>query len=215
MKIAVLGTGMVGATMASKLVAVGHEVMMGSRARGNEKATAWVAGAGERASEGAFADAAAFGGLAFNCTKGEHALAVIEAAGAANLAGKVLIDVSNPLDFSRGFPPRLSVCNDDSLGEQIQRAVPDARVVKAFNTIAAPVMVDPSLVPGDHDLLVCGNDAEAKAEVTKIAREWFGWTHVVDVGGLDGARATEAYLLMWTRLYGAFGTGTFNLHFAR
>lgn len=214
MKIAVLGTGMVGTTIASKLVALGHEVMMGSRARGNEKAVAWASEAGAGASDGAFAEAAAFGALAFNCTKGEHALAVMEAAG-GGLAGKVLIDVTNPLDFSKGFPPRLTVCNDDSLAEQIQRAVPEARVVKAFNTIAAPVMVDPSRVPGDHDLLICGDDADAKAEVTTIAREWFGWKHVVDLGKLDGARATEAYLLMWTRLYGALGTANFNLHLAR
>jgi predicted dinucleotide-binding enzyme len=189
--------------------------MMGSRTRGNEKAVEWVSGAGDGASEGTFAEAAAFGELAWNCTKGEHALTVIDAAGAPNLAGKVLIDVTNPLDFSKGFPPRLTVCNDDSLGEQIQRALPEARVVKAFNTINCSVMVDPSLVPGEHDLLLCGNDADAKSQVATIARDWFGWKHVVDIGKLDGARATEAYLLLWTRLYGALGTGTFNLHLAR
>ena len=143
MRFGVLGTGMVGQAIAGKLVAVGHEVKMGSREAGNEKAVAWASEAGEGASEGSFADAAGFGEVVVNATAGAHSLEALEAAGAENLAGKVLIDVANALDFSQGMPPTLTVCNDDSLGEQIQRAFPDARVVKALNTINASVMVAP------------------------------------------------------------------------
>lgn len=215
MKIAVLGTGAVGTTLGSKLVKLGHEVMLGSRTRGNEKATAWAKEAGERASEGTFADAAAFGELIFHCAAGQHALEVLEAAGADNLKGKILIDVSNPLDFSKGFPPSLSVCNTESLAEQIQRAFPEARVVKSLNTLNCQLMVEPERLPGEHDLFVSGDDAEAKAEVTRILREWFGWKQVIDLGDLSTARGTEAWLLLWTRLYGAFGHANYNLHIVR
>jgi 8-hydroxy-5-deazaflavin:NADPH oxidoreductase len=140
MKLAVLGTGIVGATIASKLVALGHEVRMGSRTTGNERAVAWAEEAGAGASEGTFADAATFGEVVFNCTAGTASLEALSAAGEENLAGKVLVDVANPLDFSQGMPPTLAVCNTDSLGEQIQRAFPDARVVKTLNTVNAEVM---------------------------------------------------------------------------
>lgn len=214
MKIAVLGTGMVGQTIGSKLVALGHEVRMGSRTAGNDKATAWVAQAGRGASEGTFADAAAFGELVFNCTAGVASLQALEAAGASNLAGKVLLDLSNPLDFSQGFPPTLSVCNDDSLGEQIQRAFPQTKVVKTLNTMANPIMVDPSRIPGEHEVFVSGDDAEAKATVSGFLREQFGWSRVTDLGDISTARGTEAWLLLWTRLYGALGHADFNLHLA-
>lgn len=215
MKIAVLGTGSVGQTIGSKLVALGHEVKMGSRSAGNEKAVAWVAKAGTGASEGTFAEAAAFGELAFNCTAGTGSLDALAAAGEDALAGKVLLDVSNPLDFSKGFPPRLSIVNDDSLGEAIQRALPRTKVVKTLNTMANPIMVDPSCVPGDHEVFVSGNDAEAKAVVSRFLQEQFGWRHVTDLGDITTARGTEAWLLLWTRLYGALGTADFNLHLAR
>lgn len=215
MKIAVLGTGMVGQQIASKLVTLGHEVMMGSRTEGNEKATAWVQQAGKGASEGTFARAAAFGEQVWNCTAGVASLQALESAGADNLAGKILVDLSNPLDFSKGFPPTLSICNDDSLGEAIQRAFPQAKVVKTLNTMANPIMVDPALVPGDHDVFVSGNDAEAKAEVTRFLKEQFGWRSVVDLGDITTARGTEAWLLLWTRLYAALGSAEFNLHLQR
>src|SRR5437660_4098189 len=141
MRIGVLGTGGVGQTIATKLVELGHEVTMGSRSAGNEKAAEWAAGAGEGASEGSFADAAAHSELVFNCTAGTASVDALRAAGEEELRGKVLVDVANPLDFSHGMPPLLSVCNDDSLGEQIQRAFPDTRVVKALNTISVRVMV--------------------------------------------------------------------------
>jgi predicted dinucleotide-binding enzyme len=215
MKIAVLGTGSVGQMIGSKLVALGHEVMMGSRAAGNEKAVAWVAKAGKGASEGTFAQAAAFGELVWNCTAGTGALEALAAAGADDLAGKILLDLSNPLDFSKGFPPRLSICNDDSLGEAIQRALPRTKVVKTLNTMANPIMVEPSLLPGDHEVFVSGNDAEAKGVVSRFLQEQFGWRRVTDLGDISTARGTEAWLLLWTRLYAALGHADFNLHLQR
>lgn len=216
MKIAVLGTGMVGNTIASKLVSLGHEVKMGSRTAGNEKAREWASKAGKGASEGSFADAAAFGELVFNCTNGAAALEVVRAAGADNLRGKVLIDISNPLDFSKGFPPSLTVCNTDSLGEQIQRELPDTKVVKTLNTVNCLVMVDPSRVNGgDHDMFVAGNDPAAKGQVIEILKGWFGWKHVTDLGDITCARGTEMWLPLWVRLYGALKTGDFNLKLVR
>lgn len=211
MKYAVLGTGMVGQALATKLTELGHEVRMGSRTKGNEKAVAWVQTAGANGSEGTFADAAAFGECVLNCSSGQHALAVLESAGTENLKGKVLIDVSNPLDFSNGFPPSLSVANTDSLAEQIQRAHPEAKVVKTLNTVNCGLMVDPGRVPGDHVLFVAGNDDGAKAQVVELLGQ-FGWpaARVVDGGDIGFARATEAFLLLWTRLYGKFGHADFN-----
>jgi len=211
MKIAVLGTGMVGNTLATKLVQLGHEVRMGSRTPDNVKAAAWVAEAANGASHGTFSDAAAFGEIVFNCTLGTATLDVLKAAGADNLKGKVLVDVSNPLDFSQGMPPRLFVSNDDSLGEQVQRAFPEARVVKALNTINCYVMVDPSRVPGQGTTFVAGNDRAAKNQVRQILQEGFGWKQVVDLGDISNARGTEAYLLLWGRLWGALGTPDFNI----
>lgn len=215
MKIAVLGTGMVGKAIGTKLVALGHEVRMGSRTADNAAATEWAAGAGSGASHGTFADAAAFGEAVFNCTQGEHTLSALEAAGAGNLAGKILLDLANPLDFSRGFPPRLSVCNDDSLGEQVQRAFPAARVVKTLNTMNCMLMVDPSGLPGEHAVFTSGNDAAAKEQVAGWLRDWFGWQQVVDLGDITTSRGTEAWLLLWVRLYGALGTPQFNLRLVR
>ena len=215
MKIAVFGTGMVGNTIGSKLIALGHEVKMGSRTAGNQKAVEWAQGAGARASEGTFADAAAFGEMAFNCTAGAGAIPAVESA-KAGLAGKLLLDVSNPLDFSKGFPPTLSVSNDDSLGEQIQRALPETKVVKTLNTVNCLVMVDAARVNGgEHDMFVCGNDASAKGRATEILRGWFGWKSVLDLGDITASRATESYLHLWLRLYGALKTGDFNVRVVR
>ncbi|MBS1152254.1 MAG: hypothetical protein H6Q89_3952 [Myxococcaceae bacterium] len=216
MKIAVLGTGMVGTTIASKLIALGHDVKMGARQATNEKAQAWVKAAGARASAGTFADAAAFGELAFNCTSGAASLEALKAAGAANLKGKVLIDLANPLDFSKGMPPTLFAGNTDSLGEQIQRAFPETQVVKTLNTINCNLMVDPARVAGgDHDVFVSGNDSQAKGRVTEILRGWFGWKTVIDLGDISTARGTESYLPLWVRLYGALQTPDFNLKIVR
>jgi 8-hydroxy-5-deazaflavin:NADPH oxidoreductase len=212
MKIGVLGTGMVGTTIATKLASVGHEVRMGSRSRDNPKAKEWVEKAGRGASQGTFADAAAFGEIVFNCTAGAGSLEALQAAGAANLRGKILVDVANPLDFSRGMPPSLFAGNTDSLGERLQAAFPDAKVVKALNTVNASVMVDPGRVRGDSDVFVCGNDGGAKAEVTRILTKEFGWKSVIDLGDITAARGTESYLLLWLRLWGALKTADLNIH---
>jgi 8-hydroxy-5-deazaflavin:NADPH oxidoreductase len=215
MKIAVLGTGSVGETIGSKLVQLGHEVKMGSRSATHEKGLAWAKAAGASASLGTFADAAAFGELAFNCTSGFGSVPALESA-AAQLKGKLVIDIANPLDFSKGFPPTLFTGNTDSLGEQAQRALPDSKVVKALNTVTAGLMVDARRVAGgDHEAFICGNDAEAKAQVTKILREWFGWQRVLDLGDISKSRGTESYLALWVRLYGALGTADFNLKIMR
>lgn len=137
-------------------------------------------------------------------------------AGEANLAGKVLLDISNPLDFSRGMPPSLTVANTDSLGEQIQRALPKTRVVKSLNTVNAFLMVDPGLLAGgEHTMFVSGNDAGAKAEVTRLLKDGFGWKDVVDLGDLTNARATEMYVVLWARLYGALQNPMFNVKLVR
>jgi 8-hydroxy-5-deazaflavin:NADPH oxidoreductase len=214
MKIGILGTGTVGQTIAGKLARLGHEVKLGARDAANEKAAAWAKGAGQRASHGAFADAAAFGEIVFNCTMGAASLEALRAAGTENLGGKILVDVSNPLDFSKGMPPTIFTPSGDSQGEQIQRELPEAKVVKALNTVNASVMVEPGRVPGEHDLFVCGNDAEAKAHVTEILRS-FGWKNIVDLGDITAARGTEAYLLLWLRLWGALQTADFNIKVVR
>ncbi|HEV7807596.1 MAG TPA: NAD(P)-binding domain-containing protein [Solirubrobacteraceae bacterium] len=212
MHIGVLGTGTVGLTLAQALVDRGHEVRVGARAAGNEKAVAWADGGGPLATEGSFADAAAFGELAFNATAGAASLAALEMAGAEQLAGKVLIDVANPLDMSKGMPPTLTVCNEDSLGEAIQRVYADVRVVKALNTVTAAVMVAPELVPGEHTIFMCGNDAGAKTQARGLL-EGFGWPagSILDLGDITAARGMEMYLPLWLRLWGATGTAVLNV----
>ena len=214
MRIGVLGTGMVGETIGARLVGLGYEVRMGSRDAGNARAAAWGAAQGARASHGTFADAAAFGELLFNCTAGGHSLDALAAAGAEHLAGKILVDVANPLDHSQGFPPSLLFCNTDSLGERIQRAYPDVKVVKTLNTMNALVMVDPTRVPGTHDVFVSGDDADAKAQVIALLRA-FGWERPIDLGDISTARGTEMMLPIWIRLYAALKTGDFNVAVAR
>src|SRR4030095_3269809 len=162
MKIAVLGTGMVGNAIGTKLVTVGQQVCVGSRTANSEAGQEWLRSVGGKARIGTFADAAAFGEIVFDCTNGATAIAPLRAAGAANLRGKILIHVGNPLDASKGMPPTLTVCNTDSLGEQVQREFPDVRVVTALHTVNCDIMIAPSHVPGDHNLFVCGNDAAAK-----------------------------------------------------
>lgn len=214
MRIGILGTGVVGKTLGTKLAKLGHEVRMGSRAAGGEKAKAWIKEAAARSSEGSFADAAAHGEIVFNCTPGMASLDALKAAGAKNLQGKILIDVANPLDVSKGMPPTLSVCNTDSLGEQIQRAFPTAKVVKSLNTVAAAVMVEPSLIPGVHTMFVSGNDAKAKAEVINLLKTGFGWKEVMDLGAITGARAQEMLLPLWLRVYMKLKTPNVNIHVA-
>jgi 8-hydroxy-5-deazaflavin:NADPH oxidoreductase len=216
MRFAVLGTGMVGRAIADKLVSLGHEVVMGSRSADNERAREFAGDGGERASHGTFADATASADVVFNCTAGSASLEALLAAGEENLSGKLLVDVANPLDFSQGMPPSLSHMGQDSLGEQIQRAFPAARVVKTLNTVNCRVMVEPGRVPGDHDVFVCGDDDGAKAEVRELLTE-FGWPDeaIIDLGDISAARGTEAYLLFWLRLTGAAGGPDFNVKVVR
>ncbi|MFB7620754.1 NADPH-dependent F420 reductase [Kitasatospora sp. NPDC056181] len=216
MRFAVIGTGMVGQTLADKLVALGHEVMLGSRTKDNEKAVAWAEQAGPNGHHGTFADAAGFGEVVLNATSGTVSLAALRAAGADRLAGKVLVDVSNPLVFSAEGELSLNPVNTDSVGEQIQREFPQARVVKALNTLSAPVMVDPGRVPGEHNLFVAGDDAGAKAEVVSLLQE-FGWPagSVIDLGGIASARGMEMLMPFWIQLMRAFGTTDFNYSFKR
>ena len=212
MRVGVLGTGIVGRTLATKLVSLGHDVMMGSRQAGNEAAVAWAESAGQLAGHGTFAEAAGFGELVVNATAGSASIDALVSAEAENLGGKVLLDVANPLDFSGGMPPTLTVCNTSSVGEQIQGTFPEARVVKPLNTVNADVMVDPSIVPGSHNIFVAGNDAAAKETVRELL-VGFGWPEadIIDLGGIEAARGVETFLPLWLRLYSAAGTAHLNV----
>lgn len=210
MNIGILGTGIVGNTVGTKLIQLGHKVKMGSRTSNNEKAVAWTKQNGSNASNGTFEDAAAFGELLFNCTAGNVSIDVLKLAGSDNLKGKILIDISNPLDFSKGMPPSLTICNTDSLGETIQREFPYVKVVKVLNTVNCKVMVNPQIIQGEHDLFMCGNDDEAKEKTLEILKTWFGWKSIIDLGDITNARATEMLLPIWVRLWGKLGTANFN-----
>lgn len=224
MKIGILGSGMVGQTLGARLAEQGDDVVLGTRSPGQlaEKRgmggslAEWLERVAGRARLATFAEAAAHGEVIINATSGTASLEALRLAGPDNLEGKILIDVSNPLDFSHGMPPSLTVCNTDSLGEQIQRAFPLARVVKTLNTTNAMVMVDPSLVAGgDHDIFVSGDDPEARAQVAELLRQRFGWRSIIDLGDITTARGTEMLLPIWVRLWGALGTPMFNFRIAR
>jgi predicted dinucleotide-binding enzyme len=224
MKIGMIGGGGVGQTLGAAFAAQGHEVVVGIRNPTTEELAKpraqaepladWVARTGGRVA--GLSEAAAVGEVIFNVTQGTHSITALTAAGAGNLAGKVLVDVANPLDFSAGMPPFLHTdyAGPTSLGEAIQKAFPQARVVKAFNTIAAAVMVNPGLIPGEHDLFISGNEAAAKALVMDLARG-FGWTGFADLGDIVGARAQEAVLPIWVRLWMTGGSPMVNLKVAR
>jgi 8-hydroxy-5-deazaflavin:NADPH oxidoreductase len=197
---------MVGHAIASRLVTLGHEVMMGSRTADNPKATLWARTAGIRGRAGTFADTAAFGEIVFNCTRGGDALAALTAAGAENLQSKILVDVANEL--SAAAP------ETDSLGERIQQAFPLAKVVKALNTINCEVMVNPQSLPAPHTVFLSGNDAGAKT-VVRTLLESFGWRDVLDLGDISTARATERYLALWLAMWKALGTMTLNIKVVR
>jgi predicted dinucleotide-binding enzyme len=212
MRIGVLGTGVVGSALASRFVDLGHDVVMGSRTAGNEKASEWAGRHPERAAAGTFADAAGHGEVVVNATSGAASLAALEAAGAPNLSGKVLVDVANPI-AGFGPPVRLDPVGDDSLAEQIQRRFPDARVVKTLNTVNASVMVDPAALGAAHDAFVAGEDPAAKDTVRGLLQE-MGWgaENVRDVGGISSARAMEMYLVLWLSLAGSMNRYDFNIH---
>ena len=226
MKFGILGTGVVGKTIAARLDGMGHEVMVGTRdpegtasraepdTYGNPPFSVWQEDHRE-VRLAAFNEAAAHGEIVANATSGTVSLKVLELAGETNLNGKILIDVANPLDFSQGMPPTLSVSNTDSLGEQIQRRFPEAKVVKSLHTMNAYLMVDPTqLAGGDHTVFVSGDDAEAKATVTELLRS-FGWTDIIDLGDITTARGTEMVLPIWLRLFGALQKPVFNFKIVR
>jgi hypothetical protein len=226
MNIAVLGTGTVGQTIAAKLHDLGHKVFVGTRdpaatlarpgrdVMGGQPIRLWLK-EHPGVAFGTLAEAAAHGEIIVNATSGSGSIAALEAAGENNLDGKVVIDIANPLDFSKGMPPTLSICNTDSLGEQIQRRFPKAKVVKTLNTVNASVMVAPAQVAGgSHTVFVSGNDAGAKQAVTNLLKS-FGWKDIIDLGDITSARATEMILPLWLRLWGALGSATFNLRVMR
>lgn len=211
MRIAVLGTGMVGRSMAARLAELGHDVRLGTRDPAATRTREdWVdVGSVELAK---FADATAEAELVVHAGNGLAALDLLSQAG--DLAGKVLVDISNPLDFSAGFPPTLAVTDTDSLGEQIQRALPDVRVVKTLNTLTAGLMVHPETLPEATSVFVSGDDAEAKSVVTALLTE-LGHRDVIDLGGIDTARGPEMWMPLWLRLMGSLGTADFNLRIVR
>ncbi len=208
-----IGTGIAGRTLATAFAGKGHDVVVGTRdpaETGQREEWAGVAVALQPL-ETVAADA----DLVVNATNGLGSLAALGRVGSEHLAGKVLVDVSNPLDFSAGFPPTLSVKDTDSLAEQIQRAFPATLVVKALNTVTASVMVDPASVgDGDTSIFVAGDDAEARAQVRQLL-ESLGWQDVIELDGLQNARGLEMWLPLWVRLMGALGTAEFNIKLVR
>jgi predicted dinucleotide-binding enzyme len=211
MQIGIMGSGLTAQTIGSKLVSLGHEVMLGSREEANPSTVAWSKEeGGQHALYGTFMNAAAFGEIIFNCTMGSASLAALNQAGLENLSGKVLIDTANPIDRSTDRWT-LTVSNTDSLGEQIQRAFPEARVVKTLNTVNANVMVDPAKLLERTHVFVSGNDIEAKAVVVRILRDWFGWKEIIDLGGIETARGVEMYVLLWHNLRNAISSQRFNI----
>ncbi len=210
MQIGILGSGVTAQTLGSKLVQLGHEVMLGSREEAKPSSVTWARDAGQHALYGTFMNAAAFGEILFNCTLGMASMDALNMAGANNLKGKILIDTANPIDRSTGVW-KLTVCNTDSLGEQIQRAFPDAKVVKTLNTINASVIADAAKLPEMTDVFVSGNDIEAKAAVAGYLKEWFGWRHVIDLGDITTARGAEMYVLFWHYLRDVTPAQRFNI----
>ena len=194
MKTGILGTGEVGKALAKGFLTLGHEVKMGSRTAGNEKALAWAKEMGPKASAGTFADAAEFGEVVVLATLGMAAESALRSAGPKKLGGKVVIDATNPLEEGGG-PPRLAITGNDSAGERVQRLLPDARVVKAFNTVGRAHMFRPKFPGGPPDMFICGNDEAAKVKVASLLAD-FGWG-TVDVGGIESSRYLEAMCMVW------------------
>jgi 8-hydroxy-5-deazaflavin:NADPH oxidoreductase len=216
MRFGVLGTGMVGDAIATKLVSLGQEVKLGSREADNAAGAAWVKKARRGASQGTFTDAAEFGEIVFVCLRGDVSLSVLRSIGASKLKRKIVVDISNPLDVSKGMPfPLLpDLVNTNSLGEEVQKLLPESFVVKTLNTVNCEVMVNSSLAKGDSDIFISGNDAGAKSKVIEILRS-FGWKNPIDLGDITTARGTEMLMPIWMRLYGLFGTAHFNFRIVK
>jgi predicted dinucleotide-binding enzyme len=226
MKIGVFGTGIVGRTIAARLVELGHSVSMGTRSpadtlarsgpdpMGNEPVSAWLK-QHPQIKLVPYAEAAREGEILVNATNGSGSLDALRAAGEGNLNGKILMDISNPLDFSRGMPPTLFISNTDSLGEQIQRTFANLKVVKTLNTMNAQLMVNPrSLADGNHTVFLSGNDAGAKETVTTLLRS-FGWKDILDLGDIGTARGVEMYLPVWLRMWSALQIPSFQIKVVR
>lgn len=204
MRVGVVGSGEVARRLAEGFCGRGHEVMIGSRDPDKAELRDWLSGDGRGIEAGSFEQAAAHGELIVLAVLGSAAEEAIAGAGPDNFRGKVVIDAMNPLDFSGGFPPKLSISGEDSLGERVQRALPDARVVKAFNTIGNPYFVDPSFSEGQPTMLIAGDDQEAKDTVRNVLTD-FGWSDTVDIGGIEGSRELEAICIVWVKIGGARG----------
>jgi 8-hydroxy-5-deazaflavin:NADPH oxidoreductase len=224
MKVTVLGTGSVGQTIANRLAGLGHNVVIGTRdvaesklrktadAFGNPAIGEWIEN-NPTIKLVTFAEAAAFGEIVFNCTKGVYGIEALTLAGKENLDGKIIVDISNPLDFSKGMPPTLTISNDNSLGEEIQKHFPNTKVVKALNTMWCGLMVNPAMINGgDHNTFLCGNDKDAKTEVKTILKS-FGWieNNILDLGDINNSRGTEMYLPLWVRIFGVTQNGAYNI----
>jgi predicted dinucleotide-binding enzyme len=222
MKIGILGTGVVGQTIAEKVSQLDHQVMIGTRSKektlakkekdtfGRPPFSEWYNN-NSKIKFGTLSETASFGEFLVNATSGVGSIDALKIAGEANLANKILLDIANPLDFSKGMPPSLTICNTDSLGEQIQKAFPETKVVKSLNTLTAYLMVTPSMLPETTNIFLNGNDADAKAEVKKLLTS-FGWNtnDIIDMGDITTARGTEQLLPIWVRLWGALQTPMFN-----
>lgn len=228
--IAILGTGGVGQTYASKFISLGYDVMMGTRnvqekmantskdIYGNPPFNEWIS-ANKAVKLGTFKEAAAFGEIILNATRGGESINVLRMADVNNLNGKILIDVANPLDYSQGMPPSLinNLSNTNSLAEEIQKTFPFVSVVKTLNTMFAGIMVNPLMINGgDHNVFICGNHFEAKEKVKDILKS-FGWAdqNILDLGDITAARGTEMYLPLWLRIFGATNNGVFNIKVVR
>lgn len=197
MNIGVLGTGEVGRVLAAGLAARGHAVMIGTRDPSQQKITDWLSGAGSGVSAGKFAAAAAFGEVLLLAIGWRHIEQAIQMAGHDNFSNKVVIDATNPLQFdAEGRPPVLEIGHTDSAGEYIQRRLPGARVVKAFNTVGNPHMVDPDFPDGKPDMFICGDDDAAKQTAGSLIEE-LGWPPVIDLGGIENARYLEPLAMVW------------------
>jgi len=227
MKITVLGTGMVGQAIATKTAALGHNVTMGTRNREKtliNKEQNQMTGQtfpdwyknNQNITVSNYPESANDANMIINATSGYGSIPALEAIGRDTLKGKVLLDIANPLDFSKGMPPTMFIINDDSLGERIQREFPELKVVKSLNTMNAYVMINPGNVPGEHNVFMSGNDSGAKNQVKSLLEE-IGWPDdsIIDLGDISTSRGTEQLVSMWLRLWGALGTPEFNFHIVK
>lgn len=214
MKVGILGSGDVARSLTKGFLATGHEVRLGTRSGQKEELAMWIATEKIRATQHTFAVVAEWGEIIVLATHGLSGESVVHSSGAAHFRGKVVIDATNPLVMSPNAPPSLGVSGADSAGERFQRWLPDAHVVKAFNTIGNTLFFHPKLPGGPPDMFICGNDAAAKATVTQILHS-FGWSSVVDIGGIEGARELESLCILWVKSALALGNWSMGFRLLR